>query len=216
MRPQIDKLLAFKQKDKFSPQAWNERGLNPSTDELCKKLTNLFNECADNLIIAVNKNVSIKQLKSVLKKALSNFNQLDYDTEEKEFICDLFYELSTIVNVDFNDNISKWLYGGALTNLLKLQKLINPKKIIETRKQACTKCGIELETYIITKEKGIPETSWLVAKCNNCSELNLLSNGPDVKEARFGNYQWIDTIGMNEYTFEQALTRLEQIKFFRK
>lgn len=216
MQSQIDKLLDFKQKDKFAIQSWEERGLNPSSDELSKKLTKLFNECASNLITSVNQNNSSRQLKSVLEKTLSNFNHLDYNTEEKEFICDIFHELSNIVNVDFKDNLSKWLYGEALTNLLKLQKITNPQNIIETQKQACTKCGIELETHIMRKEKGIPETSWLVAKCNNCDELNLLSHGPDIKEAKFGNYQWVDALRMDEYTFEQALTRLEQIKLLSK
>jgi hypothetical protein len=47
-------------------------------------------------------------------------------------------------------------------------------------------------------------------------ELNLLSHGPDVKEVRFGNYQIVEHLPKDEYTYEQAQTRLEQIKIFRK
>ena len=213
---QVDNLLLFKQRDKFSLSAWNDRGLNPSSVELCDQLTKLFNSSADNLIKAISNQYSGKQLKLVLKSELDNFNNLDYDTEEKEFICDLFHELATIVNVDFNDSLNKWLYGSNLTSLMKIQKILKPEKIVQTLKQPCTKCGIQLETHILRKEEGIPETSWFVAKCNNCGELNLISPGPNVKETRFGNYQWVDTLGMDEYTYEQALARLEQIKFFRK
>jgi len=213
---QLDKLALFKQRDKFSSSAWNDRGLNSSSNELCQRLTQLFNLCAENLIEAVNNKYSSKQLKTVLKAGLSRFNKFDYDTEEKEFICDLFYELATIINIDFKDNLSKWLYGSTLTTLLKIQKFLKPDKVIETLSQPCSKCDTRLDTYIMKKEKGIPESSWLIAKCNNCGELNLLSHGPDVKETRFGNYQWVENLSMSEYTRDQALTRLEQIKYFRK
>ena len=213
---QVDKLLLFKQRDKFSQSAWNDRGLNPSSTKLCNQLTRLFDACADNLIRAVDDKSSSRQLKSVLKSGLTNFNKLDYDTEEKEFICDLFHELATIVNVDFNENLNKWLYGSVLTTLMKIQKVLKPEKIVKTLNQPCTKCETKLETFILRMEEGIPDISWFVAKCNNCGELNLISPGPNVKETRFGNYQWVDTLSKDEYTYEQALTRLEQIKFFRK
>ncbi len=213
---QVDKLLLFKQRDKFSQSAWNDRGLNPSSTELCTQLTQLFDLCTDNLVKAINGKYSNRQLKSVLKSGLNNFKSLDYDTEEKEFICDLFHELASIVNVDFNENLNKWLYGSVLTTLMKIQKVLMPEKIVKTLKQPCTKCETELETFIQRLEEGIPETSWFVVKCNNCGELNLVSPGLDVKEIRFGNSQWIETLYKDEYTYEQALTRLEQIKMFRR
>src|SRR5688572_10153718 len=106
---QIDRLIDFKQRDKFSPTAWNDRGLNPSSSELCQQLKTLFNSCADNLIEAINRKYSNRELTSVLKNELFNVNKLEYDTEEKEFIVDLFYELSIIMGVDFKDNLNNWL-----------------------------------------------------------------------------------------------------------
>ncbi|MEI9946453.1 MAG: hypothetical protein WDN26_19810 [Chitinophagaceae bacterium] len=83
-----------------------------------------------------------------MKQDLSKFNKLDYDTEEKEFICDLFHELSTIADIDFKDDLNKWLYGSVLTTLLKLKNILNPEKIVETLTQPCTNCGTQLEaTY---------------------------------------------------------------------
>lgn len=216
IQEKIDKLIEFKQRDKFSVQAWNERGLNPSSDELCQYLTAFFNTCADKLITEVKRESSSRRLKSLLNSGLSTLNKADYDTEEKEFIGDLFHQLAAIVNIDFNYSLNKWLYGPVLSTLLKIKQLLNPEKIIETLKQPCTKCGVDLETYILKKEVGIPEYSWDVVKCNNCGELNLLSNGPDIKHARYGNYRWVERISVDEYTYEQALIRLEQIKIFRK
>ncbi len=122
----IDQLTAFRQRDKFSDQAWNKRGLNRSNSVICSKLTALFNHCADALIEAVRNNASDKQLKAILNSHLANFNKHDYDTEEKEFICDLFYELAQIVNIDFAHNLNRWLYGSILSTLLETPDRVQP------------------------------------------------------------------------------------------
>ena len=212
----IDKLKAFKLRDKFSVEKWEERGLNPSSYELCQNMTTVFNSTTDDLMDLINNGRANTELKSILRSGLKRFNKKDFDTEEKEFICDLFLELGDIIEVDINSELNKWLYGALLSNMLKLSKLIKPERIIETIQQSCTQCGIQLESHIVGKQDGIPDASWLVAKCNNCNELNLLSTAPNIKELKFGNYQWVDTLSKDEYSSEQALIRLEQIKFFRK
>jgi hypothetical protein len=215
-KDQIDKLIAFKNRDKFSTQLWNERGLYPPGDEICQAMTKLFDSCADNLIASINHNASKRQLKSVLKEGLSGFNDPDYNTEEKEFICDIFYELTTITDIDFKDDLSNLLYGPALTTLSKIYKFIRPEREIETLSQPCTNCKADLQTYIMQKEKGLPDLSWFIIKCNKCSNLNLMSLVPGIKEFKYGNYQMVDTLSKEEYTQEQALIRMEQIKLFRK
>lgn len=212
----IEKLTAFRHLDKFSHSAWNERGLNPSDEEICNKLENAFNECADSLIEAVNSDYSTKKLKSVLKQNLQNFSSSDYDTEEREFICDYFFQLSNIISVDFRDNLNSWLYGTVLSTLFKITSFFKGQdKVIETLSQDCSKCRAKLETFILRKEEGIPDYSWKIIQCNNCKEFNLLSTGPNIKETRFGNYKSIEELSKSEYNEEQANARLEQIKFFR-
>ncbi|MBT9395562.1 DUF4844 domain-containing protein [Hymenobacter sp. NST-14] len=213
----LDKLNTFRKLDKFSTSAWEKRGLNPSDSVMCNRLQNLFNDCADNLIEATNSDFKPKQLKSILKSWLESVNSSDYDTEEREFICDYFDQLSKIVSVDFKDNLNSWLYGKVLNTLFKVTSFFKGQdKIIETLSQDCTQCGSKLETFITRKEEGIPDYSWTIIQCNNCNEFNLLSTGPNIKELRFGNYKSIEQLPKTEYTEEQANTRLEQIKFFRK
>jgi hypothetical protein len=213
----LDKLNAFRERDKFSTSAWEERGLNPSDSEMCNRLQNLFNDCADDLIEASNSDFKPRQLKSILKSWLDSVNSSDYDTEEREFICDYFDQLSKIVSVDFKDNLNSWLYGKVLNTLIKVTSFFKGQdKIVETLSKDCTQCGSKLETYITRKEEGIPDYSWTIIQCNNCNEFNLLSTGPNIKEYRFGNYKSIEQLPMTEYTEEQANARLEQIKYFRK
>lgn len=213
----LDKLNAFRRREKFSTSEWEERGLNPSDNEMCAKLQNLFNDCADNLIEATNSDFKPRQVKSILKRWLDSIDSSDYDTEEREFICEYFDQLSKIVSVDIKDNLNSWLYGKVLNTLFKVTSFFKGQdKIAETLSQNCTKCGSKLETFITRKEEGIPDYSWTIIQCNNCNEFNLLSTGPNIKEYRSGNYKSIEQLLKTQYTEEQANARLEQIKFFRR
>ena len=87
------------------------------------------------------------------------------------------------------------------------------KKILS---QDCTKCKSKLETYIIRMQEGIPDYSWKIIQCDNCKEYNLLSTGPNIKELKFGNYKLIEQLSKQDFTEEEAVIRLNQIKVFRK
>ena len=215
MQTEIDKkaaLINFKQKDKFSVEAWENRGLMAPDIGFRMELQSRFNEVADELIEIIDQEPNVKKKKNVVKNGLGLFNKNDFDTEEREFIGDLFFELSNIVNVNINNDVTKWSYGTLMNILVKLSKL-KSEKIIETLSQSCINCGVQLETYVMEKEDGVPDATWNIAKCNNCKELNLLSTGPRIKWTRPGNYQWLGTISKEEYNYEQGLIRINQIKF---
>jgi len=211
----IDKLIAFRELEKFSDSAWEERGLIPSSRGVSEKPERVLNECTDELILSVNFG-NRKQLE-VLKDALKKLPRSDYDTEEAEFIVDYFFRLSTIVEVGMTDKLNRWLYGGVLNSLLKVAKLFSGKqKIVETLRQDCTKCSSKLETFIMQRQEGIPDSSWFIIQCNNCNEYNLLSKGPNIKEMKFGNYKLTEQLMKSEYDESEAKIRLNQIRFFRK
>ena len=213
----LDELLAFRNREKFPSSEWEARGLMPSDSAKCSRLEHEFDSCADNLIEAVKSDKRQKQLKSILIKSLQNFDKTWLDTEEREFVCDNFFILAKILTVDIKDDLSKWLYGSTLSTLLKVSSFLRgPKKVVSTLSQDCTGCGSKLESYIMKREKGIPDDVWYIVQCAKCGEYNLLSPGPDIKELRFGQYKVVEQLQKAEFTEEQAKTRLEQIKFFRK
>lgn len=213
----IKQLKDFRQKHKFADSEWEKRGLNPSDSDLCLKMETLFNDCADSLIDLVSRNQSERLIKKELKTGLGRFNKLDYDTEEKEFIYDYFYQLSQILNVDFKNNLNNWLYGLGLNTFMKvISAFKRPDKVIETLSQECTKCNSKLEIFIFEKQADILDTSYDIVKCKTCGEFNMIDKGPGIKRFSFGNYDWIEQLSKTEYTYEQAVTRLEQIKIFRK
>jgi len=213
----LDKLGNFKDLKKFSNSAWEERGLNPSENEMSDKLEKLFYNCADELINAIKSNFTSRQLKIILNKKLASLNSFDFDAEEREFICDTFEKLSKIVSINFKDNLNGWLYGSVLSNLFKLTSFLKGKNSFkETLSQDCTKCTSKLETFIVRKQEGIPDYSWKIIQCNTCNEFNLLSTGPNIKELRFGNYKLVEQLSKTEFNEEEAFIRLNQIRVFRK
>lgn len=142
---QVDAIITFIKTDKFGPKAWDERGLKPSDDKMCTYLQDAFNDIAEELKTAIIANKKERSLKSILKTGLELFSKNDYDTEEKEFICDTFSTLAKIVGVDFASTLNKWLYGSLLSSLFKIGRILNPGKIIHTLQQPCVKCETELE-----------------------------------------------------------------------
>lgn len=219
MKPEqnkVDQLTAFRQRNKFSEEAWNNRGLYPPGSELSATLTDHFNRCADTLIDAVWNNASENQPKTILQSQLSSFNPQDYDTEEREFICELFFELSQILNIDFADNAMEWLYGSDIANSMKGYATKNPPTVVETLHHTCLSCGTALDTFIMRKEEGIPDFSWNIIQCKNCKDYLLVSFQPNVKEVRHDSYIFVEQLPKEEFTKEQAETKLEQVRQRRK
>lgn len=204
----IEQLYIFKARDKFSEIAWRERGLNPSDEQKCQKLSYLFNESADLLIESVKLRHESKQITAILNKCLSRFKSEEYDTEEKEFICDLFFELSAITNVDLKDEIIRWLYGDELASMSEVKE----KKILKTYNQKCSNCGSNLESFVMQEEPGAMEVDWLIVSCNACKELNVINVGSGIKELKFGNYKVVRSLRKDEYSLEEVQKKLEQLK----
>ena len=212
-----NELQKFLKKDKFSNSEWEDRGLNPSSFELCKKMNELLNNCCQKLVKLSENGATNKDFKKELKNGLSGFNKAEYDTEEKEFICDYFLELSQIVDVNLKDELNKWLYGSLLNGMMKVASIFKGSpKVIETLSQDCTNCNAKLETFITKKVEGIPDFAYDIVKCNSCGEFNMIDKGPNIHSLTFGEYQLVEQLQKTEYTEEQANIRLEQIKHWRK
>jgi hypothetical protein len=180
-------------------------------------MEDLFNDCTDSLIDSIKSNRNESANKKIIKNGLQRFNKLDYDTEEREFICDYFYELSQIINVDIKNDLNNWLYGFGINTMIKiLSAFKKPDRIIETQSQDCTKCNSKLETFILERQPDTTDRAYDIVKCKTCGEFNLIDKGSGIKRLKFGNYDWVEHLSKDEYNDEQAKTRLEQIKFFRR
>ena len=213
----LERLKYLLDKKKFADSEWEKRGLNPSSHELCSLLESKFNACLNSIIVQVEENSKEKMLKLELLKGLKSFDKSNFDTEEKEFICDYFHEISKVIEVDFKNELNKWLYGLLLNSIFKISDFIKGKeKVIEVLSQNCTKCNSNLETFILRKDDSISDSDFFIVRCKSCREFNLIDKGPNVKQLRFGEYVLEEQLSRNQYDLEGAKIRLKQLQFFRK
>jgi len=150
-----------------------------------------------------------------LYKSIADCRTLELDTEEKEFVVDLYTELSYVIGVDLRYRLSVFLYGHLLTILIVITKFFKPERVRKILSQRCTKCNVSLEAHVLKIDPDIPERDWVIGKCFNCNEYNLFSHGPTIKHIRYKNYAPVENLPMDEFSYEQAISRLEQIQYFR-
>jgi hypothetical protein len=213
----FEKLKYLLEKKKFADVEWEKRGLNPSSSELCELMEEKLNLCLNSLINLVENNSSENNLKKTLRQSLRSFNKSNFDTEEREFICDYFYEISKAADIDFKNDLNNWLYGSFITSFLKITEFIKGKeKVVETISQNCTKCHSKLETFILENNNEIPESDFFIVKCKSCGEYNLIDIGAKIKRLRFGEYELVEQLPKKDYDIEEAKIRLRQIQTFRR
>jgi|GEM_PF-615263 len=188
---QISRLDSIKNTIKYSDNEWNKRGLIPSERSKVIQMELLTNQCLDDLIEKSKNYQSKSEYIKTLKTGLNRFIKLDYDTEEKEFIADTFYEISLILDVDFKEQLNVWLYGRLM---ILLQKIFESNDIvIKTNEVNCTKCNKLLKELIIREENNIPEY-WIIVKCNGCGKHNILPRQENIKEVRYENCIFVKSL----------------------
>jgi len=213
----LDRLQFLLEKKKFADSEWDNRGLIPSDSDLCEYMESRFNSCLSSLIILVKSDSSLKILNKELNKGLKSFERFKFDTEEREFICDIFYAISKEIEIDFKNELNIWLYGSFLAYILRISSFFKVKeKILEILSQNCTKCNSNLETFILARENTILDSDFLIVRCRSCREFNLIDNGSNVRQLRFGEYELVEQLPKSNYDLEGAKIRLKQLQFFRK
>lgn len=203
MNSEQKKLTKFISTDKFSNEIWESRGLKSSGIEMSNRLNEFFNLCANDLLESKKENY-----RNCLNSHLKRIDSFDYDTEEREFIVDYFFELSDICSIDLKEDLMKWMYGEDISELLKSEKSTTGEII----SNICTNCNGALDTEIIERQKGIPDFAYTIIKCKDCSELNMIELGPEIKQFSFGNYTVETHLPKSEYSREQALEKLKLMK----
>jgi hypothetical protein len=212
MENALELAKAFRQKKHFSKEAWLKRGLNPSRPDVCSKLTLLMIRSTDQFIAAIESGASPDELRTVLEKGLDSFSESYFDTEENEYICELFYELGQMVGLNMSDEANSFMYGPGLAELLANQEEKKPVEVLENN---CTKCGAILKTLILEKDKDSPP-GCIIGRCQSCDELNLLEYEKDIKEIGFENYIAERFLEADNYTKEEVLKIFGKMKKSKK
>jgi len=192
---QISRLDSLKNSELYSDSEWDKRGLIPSEIEKVEQMKFFTNKCLDEIIENAKDYQTKTDYERVLKNGLNRFNKLHYDTEEKEFIADKFYEISLILDLDFIEQLNTWQYGKLMS---VFQKLFNSNNnILRINEVNCTNCNEALKGLVTKEEENIPEF-WIIIKCMNCGKYNLMHRQKNIKEVIFENCIFVKGFPANE------------------
>lgn len=118
----VEKLKDYSDSGIFNESYYDVFVMIPNNDDICHTIKSLLDACIEETIAAVQNGANKNQIKGIIKKGLRRFNKMQYDTEEREFICHCFSIISGIVEINFSRELNEWLYGKLLSFLLTFRR----------------------------------------------------------------------------------------------
>lgn len=213
----VEGLKSFGRTRKFSALAWKKRGLLPPSSEVSQRLELSFNTLATQLLLLVGNNASSIDLAAKLNDGLHSLDAADYDTEEREFICDLFADLASLLGLSISVKLNTWLYGDTLGDIateISLDQANEPP--LKTLTQLCTGCGSAFHTCITQEREDNLVENWLVVECSACSEYNFMVFPPKIGTTQANGYKFIECLWRDRYTLETAQERFQKLSSKRR
>ena len=105
---------------KFSADCWKTRLANPSSDQMCQRMESLVNDVARKVQHLVQAEATPSTIKGAIASALRSTRTHEFDTEEREFICDQIERVARIANVKVGNVLNRWLYGAFLGTVINV------------------------------------------------------------------------------------------------
>lgn len=93
-----DSLYIFQKTDHFSDENWDERGLIPSPQAVEDEMNAALQEAIEE-VVEQQHELTENKVKDILMKQLKQ-EEGRLDTEEREYLLDLFFELADILKVN--------------------------------------------------------------------------------------------------------------------
>jgi len=200
----IEKLETLRKQEKFTDKHWGERGLIPSSAEVVNAMIDLTNKSLDALLADLRAGKGDSDIRNTLLKGLHQFKADDYDTEEREFIGDVFYEIGKALNMPMEKALDIWMYGLEFVQS-------KPKPVITSTSYPCTSCATPL-TVVVTAIKPDTPISWIVATCNNCNAYNFLKKESNIGAFTTENFVAKKFLRSTNYTEAEARKVFEEMR----
>lgn len=184
-------------------------------------------DCIDELIEGVNNDCSNRELKRIMKPYIAYLRNLHIgETEEREYIAEVYYDISLIISVDIAFSLNRVIYGWTLTALTtnpfeKKKKWIDIVNITKKIVNPCKKCNYKMTTNIIDypKMEGDNEQRVVdmhaIINCKVCGQMDLVFITEDGDLAQSFDYYIREELP-EEWTVERATQRMEQLKVWGK
>lgn len=206
MKLPLKDLEEYKAKNKFSNKEWQKRNVNPSDKGTNMRMNNLVNICIDE--ITHSKDVSEKSIASIIDENLEIANKSWFDTEETDFIFDIYYELSEILKITSLVKEFRKIYFYHQQNKIYNSEIHEGHEMVD-----CKKCGQKLEMIILEQINDYIETideefTWTIVTCNFCNELNILKQPKSAKRTVFESCASLFSFN----TYDEATKKMIELK----
>ena len=116
----VAELHRFIETPKFSADGWKRRLVNPSDARMCQRMESVLNDMAKGVLALVQSSAAPSAIRGAIASSLRRTSTLEFDTEEREFICDEVERLARIAGVKVGNVLNRWLYGPFLGTLINL------------------------------------------------------------------------------------------------
>jgi transcription elongation factor Elf1 len=205
----INKLSSFKDKKKFELLEWNDRGLNPSENDVINEMKKIIDTFLSELINALK--IDSSNFKNDFLFLLNTVDLENYDTEEKEFILDYLAETSKICELKISNQLNELLYGKTIVDLLveTETKETKPENFVQSFKmdEPCQVCNKPLKSLAIEKKEQKEYIG--IAECFNCKKLTIIHFPNELEIIDIYNYRVIEKI---LYSKENECKLIDKIK----
>lgn len=207
-------LNAYLAEPKFADTAaWLARGLNPSSADAQARMEAAVDAVARSALAACQRGESAAATKRAIVRSLQAAKAIDFDTEEREWICAEVARVSKLVGISVGPELNSWLYGSVVGTLLRVSSLLRREpRSRATYSTPCESCSAELTSHVTAESPAIPDGGWIVCRCNMCSSLNLMRLGPGIKGSRSEGFKFVRQLRVEDFTQESAAAELAAMR----
>lgn len=182
-----------------------------SDTELIANVTSHLAILCQELLLISDGAENAAKIKTTLVRHLDYFDhEVVTDTEDREGVCSIFELLAQTFHVNIGYELSEWLYGTALANMMSQIKSGN-NEILFSNEEPCIKCQAGLRTEVHQLNQKETPDFWQIVVCPSCSSYNLISS---VKNAGMMTpyFRLIESLDKSEFSYEQALSWMNYVK----
>lgn len=212
----IERLTKYRQKEKIISSRWGFFDFEELDKEVCLSIEKTINDFTDAMIDLVNKHANTREIKKEIKKRLSVIKKKPFIQNEPYITSECLKQVCRILSVNFDNTLERWGFGWNVFFLYKVKRAIGRFGVKEIKQYICCNCDFLLEVIVYRRTSEFIEPCYDIIRCKLCKEFNLVDEIPNFKVAGLTGMAWIEQLPKKDYTYEEALVRLEQLRFFRK
>jgi hypothetical protein len=195
----VQALQAFIAADKYQLHEWSPNAGTGEADK--KKVADLLNACAEEVLAALRENCSAKCVR-ILNRYTSEIPGLMLDTEDREFAHELLIVLAGIVDV-----ADAYAADDPVSNFLNSFKGTPAHEILD---RLCMECGCVFKVHV-QAHLDLAPPFWVITRCTACNIIDYIELPQSLLQFSVEGFEWIEIMEQTLYGRTDVIARLERL-----